>query len=365
VSENAIIEVTSRTIQGRLLLLPSREVNAVILGILGRALATHPGMFLHGFVILSNHFHMLLSALRLELLSSFVGFVKSNIARKVGKLHDWEGIFWAKRYEPIPVLDEGAQIDRQRYILSHGCKEGLVADPLDWPGAKSAGVLLNGETLRGTWYDETAIYRARRAGKDVDREKYAIEYCVPITPLPCLSALSEQERQATYAEMRDDICASTHARIADTGKQPLGIERVLSMHPHSKPQASKRSPAPLCHAVSQEARTQYREEHRVFVDAYRRASEQFLSGNLCVEFPGCCFRPPLPPSFAVAASRPNAARASNTTCSSESTVTATVHGNEHTPVGPGRQAPPITTQRPCRDRLATGPPHNLPDRRSR
>jgi hypothetical protein len=359
IKDNAIVEVTSRTIQERLLLRPSKEANEIILGILGRALEKHPGIKLHGFVILSNHFHLLLTALYLELLCGFMGFVKSNIARKVGKLHDWDGVFWGERYVAIPVLDEVAQLDRQQYIMSHGCKEGLVADPLDWPGAKSAGVLVNGETLKGTWYDGTAIYRAKSAGKEVDPKEHAIEYDVPITPLPCLSDLSEQDRRTIYAEMRDEQCEAVRARVAATGKEPLGVERILSAHPHSRPRKSKRSPAPLCHASSRKLRTQYRDEHTAFVDAYRQASEQFRSGNLCVEFPGCCFRPSLPPLFAIAASTPN------TTHSSDPPAAATVDSDDSLPVGARDQAPTVKATRPCRNRLATGPPHNLQDRRLR
>ena len=50
----ALVEVTGRTIQGRLLLRPSQELRAITLGILARAQREHP-VQIHAFVFLSNH----------------------------------------------------------------------------------------------------------------------------------------------------------------------------------------------------------------------------------------------------------------------------------------------------------------------
>jgi hypothetical protein len=54
-----LVEVTCRTIQGRLLLQPSPELREVIVGILGRAQRLYP-VEVCGLVFLSNHFHLLL-----------------------------------------------------------------------------------------------------------------------------------------------------------------------------------------------------------------------------------------------------------------------------------------------------------------
>ncbi|MBW1808479.1 MAG: hypothetical protein JRJ19_11935 [Deltaproteobacteria bacterium] len=52
--ENTTFEITCRTIQGRLLLKPSAQLNKIILGILGKALTLYP-VLLHLFVVVSNH----------------------------------------------------------------------------------------------------------------------------------------------------------------------------------------------------------------------------------------------------------------------------------------------------------------------
>ena len=56
-----VFEVTTRTMQSRLLLKPSPELNSIILGIIGKALSMY-NVQMYLFVFLSNHYHMLLSA---------------------------------------------------------------------------------------------------------------------------------------------------------------------------------------------------------------------------------------------------------------------------------------------------------------
>ena len=58
VPADALVEVTCRTLHGRFLLRPSRDLNEIVLGILGRAVRRY-GMKVCTFVYLSNHAHLL------------------------------------------------------------------------------------------------------------------------------------------------------------------------------------------------------------------------------------------------------------------------------------------------------------------
>ena len=133
VPPNALVEVTTRTVHGRFLLRPSAEVNDMILGIIGRAQTLYP-VRVHAFVVLSNHVHALLSVDDAAQLAAFMAFINGNIAREIGRLHEWRHRFWARRYRAIVVADDLAAVARLRYILQNGCKEGLVDRPGDWPG---------------------------------------------------------------------------------------------------------------------------------------------------------------------------------------------------------------------------------------
>jgi hypothetical protein len=122
---NTTFEVTSRAIQGRLLLRPSKELNQIVLGILGRFLERYPGILLHLVTVASNHIHMLLTAPCVELLADFMRDVNSSLAREAGRLHRWKEKFWGRRYTMIAVEDgdEAEMLKRAVYILSHGCKD--------------------------------------------------------------------------------------------------------------------------------------------------------------------------------------------------------------------------------------------------
>jgi hypothetical protein len=100
-----LVEVTTRTIQGRLLLRPTPATNQAVLGVLGRAQQIY-GMVVHLAVVLSNHYHLLLAPTDAEQLAAFMGFVNSNIARELGRLVDWKEKFWGRRYQGIVISDE-------------------------------------------------------------------------------------------------------------------------------------------------------------------------------------------------------------------------------------------------------------------
>ena len=108
IQPNSTLEITTRTIQGRLLLRPSRELNRIILGIIGRALVLYPGILLHAFVAVSNHIELLLTTCDGETLARFMCFVNSNIAREAGRLSGWREKFWGRRYRDIQILDDEA-----------------------------------------------------------------------------------------------------------------------------------------------------------------------------------------------------------------------------------------------------------------
>ncbi|WPB77632.1 hypothetical protein KYC5002_00500 [Archangium violaceum] len=64
-------------------------------------------------------------------------YLRANLSKKVGRLADWSGGFWERRYSAEPVLDDTALVGRLRYVLTHGVKEGLVERSAEWPGLTS------------------------------------------------------------------------------------------------------------------------------------------------------------------------------------------------------------------------------------
>jgi REP element-mobilizing transposase RayT len=293
VPPRALVEVTTRTIQGRFLLRPSRDLNDIVCGILARAARLYD-VEVVAFVFLSNHAHLLVVPSDALALARFMNYLNGNLAREAGRLHHWRDKFWARRYRPIPVSDEPeAQLQRLRYILEQGCKERLVRSPRDWPGASSTEALLTGATICGLWFDRTAEYRARLNGQSFSKYEHTEEEQLSLSPLPCWRDRPSEETRDQIEVMVREIEAATREVCAQDGRNPMGKKRILSQHPHDRPRRSKRSSAPLFHAASRGARKTLEIAYYVFRLAFREAVEDLRAGRR-PEFPRGSFPPGLP-----------------------------------------------------------------------
>jgi REP element-mobilizing transposase RayT len=262
---DVVYEVTTRTTQERYLLRPGPIERVVILGILGRALAFYQCVRLHAFVYLSNHMHMLLSALDASQLAPFIGYVNGNVAKRIGARHGWSDHFWASRAHVIPVLDDESAEGRLRYILSHGVKEGLVSRPEEWPGASSTPALL-GEPLIGRWATSKRTPRLEPASQPRDDES---AYPVTITPLPTWARLPPAERVARARALCDSIESEYRAR---RDAPVLGVAEVLATSPLARPDDPARRPAPSCHVATPGLRAAFYNARLMFRTVYRAAA---------------------------------------------------------------------------------------------
>jgi putative transposase len=292
--EGALVEVTCRALHSRLLFRPSLTLNEIIIGALARAKRRYEVRVCF-FTFVSNHFHLLLEVDDAKQLSRFMGYFNSKLAREVGRLTGWKQKILGRRYQAIVVSsEEGAQVERLRYGLAHGCKEDLVDRPRDWPGVHGVQALTEGKILEGLWFDRTQEYAARRRGEDFSRLQYATREILTLDPLPCWKDLTEEQRQRRAAALVADIEAEAAARRKKTGVKPMGPAAILTQDPHHRPARSKKSPAPAFHAASQAVRRGLREAYALFVAAYREAAEKLRAGNRDARFPAGSFPPGLP-----------------------------------------------------------------------
>ena len=290
----ALVEVTVRTDQSRMLLRPSPVLNEIVLGVLGRAQQRY-GVKCSAVVFMSTHWHALLQVDDALQLSRFMQFVDSNLALEVGRLVDWPNGLWAGRYHAIPVSEEEeAQVGRLRYLLAHGVKEGLVGRVTEWPGVHSAKAILEGKPLKGLWFNRTQEYAARNRGEDFGRLTYATEEELVLSPLPCWADLTPEEYRERVAGLVEEIEAEARAGRESRGVQPLGVEAILKQNPHTRPNHPKKSPAPLFHAVAKTVRQTFWVAYSTFVAAFREAADQLKAGDRSARFPVGSFPPGLP-----------------------------------------------------------------------
>ena len=291
----SLVEVTTRTLQGRLLMVPGPTLNQAILGVLGRAQRLYP-IQIHAYCFLSSHYHLLATADDALQLSQFVGYLNSNLAREIAHLTGWTDKIWSRRYEAIQVSDEiEAQVDRMKYLLANGTKEGLVEHPQDWPGVHCADLLLRGgDQAEGLWYNRTRQYALHRTRKAYTEDDYTHTETVQLTPLPCWKHLTPEDYRRQIQGLVELIVSEARAERALTGKAVLGPDALRQQKPGTRPEKLKKSPAPDFHAFKKSARKALYESFSLFLAAYRVASEKLRSGERTASFPMGCFPPGLP-----------------------------------------------------------------------
>ncbi len=287
------MEVTCRTLQGRFLLLPTGDLPRIVIGILARAVERYP-LRIHAFAFLSNHFHLLVSPESAHQLADFMRYLNTNLSKEAGRVHGWEGSLLQRRYQAIPISsEERVQVSRLRYVLSQGCKEGLVSRPSDWPGAHCADSLRKGTGLRGVWFDRTQEWKARRRRSESNPDDFATEYLLELDPLPCWQAMTSEGYRERVGDLIRQIEIETEALHRRRGTRPLGVSAVMSQSPHNRPRVLAKRPAPLVHAAARRVRQEFLTAYRSFVTSFRRAAERLRSGDPRAEFPAGSFLPPM------------------------------------------------------------------------
>jgi len=282
--------ITNRCIHGRLLIRPSAKVNATIGGILARAVQQFE-VELFAFTFASNHFHLLLRA-EPQRISAFMQFLGSNIAREIGRLHDWRDKLWARRFSAEPVLDDDALVERLAYILAHGVKENLVSAVEDWPGLTSLPEVRHGRKRVCHWLDRTAMHHAKLRGEEVREGQFRVPYTLNVAPLPCWEGAPVAEQRKRVAALIETI--EGEAKEQRAKRKVFGVRAVLAQEPHQKPQNVSHSPRPLAHAATRNLLKEYAELYREFSAAFRVASEALRAGDASVVFPEYSFLPVLP-----------------------------------------------------------------------
>ena len=236
--------VVSRCIQGFAFLKPTRHIRATTKGVLAYSLEKYQDKIqLHHYVVLSNHFRLLLSAKTSRDLAEFMCFFKGNLARELGHIHDWHGTLWQKRYSSEEILDEDGLREIFKYITQNSVKEGLVNHPKDWTGLHGYHQLVMGKKVSGPWIDRTAYYYSlqRREGKLMS--EFTTEHHIRLVPPPLWAHLSKSQ----YKKLCMKLCAEAtrDALLHRKSHTALGMKKVLSENVR-KPRFTKRGTRPLC-----------------------------------------------------------------------------------------------------------------------
>jgi len=86
----------------------------------------------HGWVVMPNHVHALITPSIGETLSAIVHSWKSFTAKKANLLLNRSGVFWSREYFDRAIRDEAHYANALAYIAMNPVKAGLCNAPEDW-----------------------------------------------------------------------------------------------------------------------------------------------------------------------------------------------------------------------------------------
>jgi putative transposase len=224
--------VQRRVVHRQFYLRPSKEMNAIFLYCLAYA-ARCTGVQLHEFMVMSNHYHVVLSDPERQL-PRFEQILNSFVARAGNRVLSLQGTFWERQSFSGPaLLEDAALVVSCAYTLANPCTAGLVERPEEWTGVTS-------------WSLEygQALVVHRPAVFFSDRMDACIE--IRLVRPPVMQHLDD-------AELREEIRRCARGKAADAadarrrvGRRVLGTRRVerQSVHEHPQSPGPRRVPHP-------------------------------------------------------------------------------------------------------------------------
>jgi REP element-mobilizing transposase RayT len=265
--------VTRRCAQRQFLLKPSTLTNATFGYILAVAAARY-GIRLHACMVLSNHYHIVLTDPRGQL-PLFGQFLDALVARALNASYGrWEA-FWApSSYSAVTLIAQDDVIEKAAYALANPAACGLIASGRQWPGLRSDPERIGAE---GVTYSRPDHFFSRSGTMP---ERATLEFSPPpgFTPEEFRQRLSDRLAELERAA----------ARALDTdGRRFMGLRRVLAQKHTDHPASGepRRELNPRIAARDKWKRIEALGRLKRFLSDYREALVRFRQGVRGVVFP--------------------------------------------------------------------------------
>ena len=308
-----LYEITDRTLTGEHLFV-SQLYEKLVKSIAFAQKVSNIKIF--AYAVMSNHYHLLVSADGPEQMGQFLREFHCRSARAVNKYWGRAGRVWARRASVIRVSDEPAmQVRRLRYILSNGVKETGAKHPATWGGPHVAHYFDLG-------YQEAvglmSLFKSEATTiADVHKGLLGLEdkHKIRVSPLRHLASLSEDEYLSEMRHLMNavgesplDTSVGLEGHQFDTkAAQPEHVpatrrprtrqwSKIVENPKVSNPDPEDEKPKPFrafAHDVA--IRKRLEEKREQFVSSYRLASRDFRNGErLEPKLPAYSFLPPGP-----------------------------------------------------------------------
>jgi REP element-mobilizing transposase RayT len=268
--------VTRRCTQRQFWLRPSAQTNRIVGYCIAWA-AKKTGVVIHAYCVMSNHWHAVVTDVEGNL-PDFLHKAHLYISKCINASYGrWENL-WASEATSAVRLEEDADVlDKIAYCLANPVAGGLVSTGAQWPGLRSTPQAVAGSTQT---IKRPAVY-FRKTGKMP--QKVTLETVRP----DIYAHMSDNEFARLVSETVEAREASARAEMLEQGRKFLGAKAVLAQDPGASPftREQRRGLSPRVAAKNKWARAEALQRHKSFLDAYRKAYQSLVSGQLDVVFP--------------------------------------------------------------------------------
>ena len=261
--------ITRRCSERRYFLRPDPKIVQIFEYLLGLACERH-GIMLHGYVCMSNHYHLVVTDPH-AVLPDFLQYFNSLLARAVNCARGrWESLWSRDSYNAVDLLERGDVLDKLVYTLANPVSAGLVGRARDWRGACSMSLRFGGRRFVA----RPSLFFSERMPEEVSLE------------LRGPAALSGMGGHALHDEIARRL-GVIEAECKALGRKPLGMRGVLALDWKGSPTTSapRRGLSPRLAAKCTAVRVAAIMAFKRWVDDYRVAMARFVGGDREVEWP--------------------------------------------------------------------------------
>ena len=288
--------ITTRTAGSKLWFVGDKGLEKLILGALARYQEIHE-VKLYGFTLMGNHYHLVAHFPKRNR-AQFMRDFNSAIARLVGRYIEEHGrrSVWARRYAH-QVLPRHKDIEHWfMYVAANPVSSGLVRSIEEYSGYNSFYDASLGIERQYTWIEWSKYLLKRRYNATVRPEDFSKEYTLRYSRLPGYEHLSGEEyHRELKAKLREREAQLVEERRA-SGKGFLGAKKLRAQALGAKPKSTKTSTRhsfrPLVLSLCAKTKRQFLKGYFATFDAFKQASQEFIGGNLTVDFPTGTYPPP-------------------------------------------------------------------------
>jgi putative transposase len=258
--------ITRRCSERRFFLRPDPQITQIFEYLLAVACERHE-ILLHGFVCMSNHYHLVITD-RNGRLPEFQQYLNSLLARAVNCARGrWEAFWSRESYNAVELLEPDDVLDKIAYTLLNPVRAGLVGRTGAWKGATSASLRFGGRRL---------VTRPTNFFSDDMPDQALLKLVAP----DLHDEFGLDEQLATRIE-------AVEREMKKSGCMPMGMRAVLAQHWNDSPatRAPRRGLIPRIAARCAAVRIAAIVEMQQWVALYRTALASFQDGEREVGWP--------------------------------------------------------------------------------